>query len=176
VATTGTPDRPDVDAGPGRVASRLVPVAAGVVTWLLVLLAGGFLLSLNSLSVMSIVAIPALGVLFVPLNRLRPWQPGFTGRVLALPETRRTTLAVAVGLFLVARLPVVSELLAPVLGLLLFPLRLVPQLFFGPRILYDARFGEPVGQWLFAFGRLYVEFLWLYGVGAFVSHIVPGGD
>jgi hypothetical protein len=160
----------------GAVARVLVPVGTGVLTWILVLLAGGAVLS-SSVSVFSVVLLAGVGVLFVPVYQFRPWEPGLTERVLAFGRRRRHTLVVAVGLFVLVRLPVVSDLLGPVLSLLLLPLRVVPQILFGVTVFYGARVGDSAGQLLFDVGRLYAEFLWLYAVGAgIVLLVLRGGE
>lgn len=151
----------------------LVPVGLGVLTWVLVLLAGGAVLSIGSASVFAVVLLAGLGVLFVPVYRFRPWEPGLTERVLAFGRRRRDTLVVAVLLFVLVRLPVISDLLEPVLALLLLPLRVVPQILFGVTVFYGARVGDQAGQLLFDLGRLYAEFLWLYVVAAGVVLLVP---
>ncbi len=147
------------------VARRLVPVGMGVLTWLLVLIGVGAVLSVGSLSVTSVVLLVALALLFLPVYRFRPWEEGLTDRTLGFVRARRTTLAVALGLFVVVRVPVVANLLGPLLGILLLPVRAAPQVLFGAKLFYADRLGELVGQLVFEAGRLYVEFLWLYTLG-----------
>lgn len=152
-------------------ARHLVPIGMGVLTWLLVLILVGALLSAGIESIMSVVLLFALLLLFLPVYRFRPWEEGVTDRVFAFGRERHVTLVVAVALFVVVRLPVVSELLGPVLGLLLLPLRAVPQVLFGAKIFYTDQVGARFGQLVFAAGRLYVEFLWLYTVGTVIEAV-----
>jgi len=158
------------------VARVLVPVGMGLLTWLVFLLAVGAAGSLSSLSVMSVVLLVAFGLLALPVYRFRPWESGLTDRVLAFARTRRLTLAFAVGLFVLVRLPFVAELLGPLLTILLLPLRAAPQVLFGANVFYADLFGETVGQAVFRAGRLYVEFLWLYTVGTVGATVVRWGD
>jgi len=144
----------------------------GALTWLLVALAAGVLLSMD-VSVFSVVTLVGLGVLFIPVYRFRPWEAGLTERVLGFGRKRRHALSVALGLFVLIRLPVVSDLLEPLFALLLLPLRAIPQILFGVTLFYGARVGDQVGQLLFEAGRLYAEFLWLYAVGAGIVLLVP---
>jgi len=170
----------DADAAPenrlGAAAQILVPVGMGVLTWLVFVLVVGSAASLSSLSVMSIILLFAFGLLALPVYRFRPWESGLTERVLTFAHTRRLTLAVAVGLFVLVRLPVVADLLGPVLSVLLLPLRGVPQILFGAKIFYANLLGEFVGRAVFLAGRLYVEFLWLYTVGIVVATLLQWGD
>lgn len=175
MATGGIEHRSAEDHQPKAIARLLVPIGMGVLTWLVVLLAGAAVLSMNSVSFLSIFVFAALAVLFVPVYRFRPWEGGLTERFLGYVDRRRVTLAVAVGLFVLVRLPVVSDLLGPVLGVLLFPLRAVPQILYGVRVFYAGRVAEIAGKLLFDFGRLYVEFLWLYTVAAGISYLLPRG-
>lgn len=157
------------------VAGHLVPVGMGVVTWLLAAIVLATLLSMDSVSFGSLVRIGALVVLFVPVYRFRPWESGLTERVHAFAERRRFALGAAAGLFVLVRLPVVSELLAPLVPFVLFPLRAAPQLLFGAKVFYGARLGDLAGEVLFGAGRLYVEFLWLFVLGAGVEWLAQRG-
>lgn len=158
-----------------EAARVLVPVGMGVLTWLVGLLAVGAVGSLSSPSVMSVILLVALGLLALPVYRFRPWENGLTDRVLTFARTRRLTLALAVGLFVLVRLPVVPDLLGPVLTILLLPLRAAPQVLFGANLFYADLFGATVGQAVFRAGRLYVEFLWLYTVGTVGATVVRWG-
>ena len=124
--------------------------------------------TLSSPSVMSVILLLALGLLALPVYRFRPWEADLSGRVLEFGRTRRLTLSLAVALFVLVRLPVVPELLGPVVTLLVLPLRAAPQVLFGAKVFYADLLGETAGQAVFRAGRLYVEFLWLYTVGRLV--------
>jgi len=154
----------------------VVPVGMGVLTWLVVALAVGAVASLGSPSVLSVVLLVGLALLALPIYRFRPWTPGLTDRVLVFARTRRLTLAVAVGLFILVRLPVVTDLLGPLVGVLTLPLRAAPGVLFGAKVFYTDRLGAPVGRLVFGGGRLYVEFLWLYALGTAVEALVRWGD
>ncbi|MFB6297085.1 MAG: hypothetical protein ABEH56_01030 [Salinirussus sp.] len=160
---------------PRVLARYAVPVGLGIFTWLLVLIAAGAVLSMDSVSVFSLVTLAALGLLFVPVYRFRPWRTGSSDRVLAFLSRRRRALAAAAGLFVLVRIPAVTDLFGSLLSVLLLPVRAVPQLLFGVSVFYGARAGEAVGGALFDVGRLYVEFLWLYAVVLFALSLVPGG-
>lgn len=160
-----------------RAARVLVPIGLGVWTWLLVATAAAVLLSLDGLSVFTIVLLAGLGILFVPVYRFRPWEAGVTVRVLTFLRTNRLALAVTGVLFAVVHSPVLADPLSPVLGLVLLPLRAVPQVLFDVTVFYDARVGAPAGQVLFEAGRLYVELLWLSVLGRGVGKLASlGGD
>lgn len=163
-----TDDEPSAD-----ILRRLVPLGLGVLTWLLVLLVGGVVISLDFSGVLSILLIVVLGVLFLPIYRLRPWDPGVTDRVVGFVRRRRQIIFVALWLFVLVRLPVVSEALSSVIALLLFPLQAVPQFLYSTTVFYDTRIGEPVGQLLFDFGRTYVELLWLYTLSGALTKVLP---
>lgn len=173
--------RADIGHGQGvnvdldTIARLLVPLGMGVLTWLVVLLAGGALFSRNVLAPMTIFVLVIVGVLFVPIYRFKPWNNGLTDRLLDAVKRRHVTVTMAVGLVLLVRLPVVSDLLAPVLRLLMFPLRAVPQFLYGVRLFYGAHFADIAGDLLFAFGRLYLEFLWFYVVAAAIAILLPDG-
>lgn len=147
----------------------LVPVGFGVFTWLVVLLVAGALLSIGSPSAGALFLLVPLALLFAPVYRFRPWEPGLSERVLAFPGRRRYALAFAVASAALVRQPAVVDALGPVLRVLLLPLRFVPQALFGASVYYDTQLGRPVGQMLFAGGRLYAEFLWLYAIGLVLS-------
>lgn len=153
----------------------VVPVGMGLLTWLVLVLAVGALGSLSSLSPMSIVLLLAFGLLALPVYRFRPWEAGLTDRVLTFARTRQLTLAFAVGLFILVRLPFVAELLGPLLAILLLPLRTAPQVLFGANVFYADLLGETAGRAVFRAGRLYVEFLWLYTVGTVGAAVVRWG-
>ncbi|MFB6149040.1 MAG: hypothetical protein ABEJ48_05190 [Halobacteriales archaeon] len=167
---TGSIDGGDPDASLLR---RVVPAGLGVVTWLLILLVAGVVLSLDSVSVLSILLVVVLGVLFIPIYRLRPWEPGVTARFLGFVRRRRHVILVAGWLFVLVRLPVISEALSSVFALLLFPMQAVPQFLYSTTVFYDTRLGAPIGQLLFDFGRLYVELLWLYTLSGFLTKLLP---
>jgi hypothetical protein len=158
------------------VAHLVVPVGLGALTWLAVALTAGVVLTVRGLTPLLLLVGLVVAVLFLPVYRARPWEPGATGRVLDWAGQRRRALAVAGGLFALARLPVVSELLAPVLGLVMLPLRALPQVLYGARLFYDATVGPPAGQLLFELGTLYVEVVWLYGLGVAIAALVPRRD
>lgn len=161
-----------------RAARVVVPVVLGAWTWLLVVLAGGALLSTDGLSVFTVVLLGGLAALFVPLVRFRPWKSGVTPRVLTFLRTNRLAFAVVGVLFAVVHSPALSDPLSPVLGLLLLPLRAVPQVLFDVQLFYDRRLGAPAGRVLFGAGRLYVELLWLLVLGRGVAKLASlgGGD
>lgn len=160
------------------VARVIVPVVLGVWTWFLVVLAAGVLLSVDGLSIFTVVLIGGLAALFVPLYRFRPWEPGVTSRVLSFLRTNRLPFAVVGVLFAVVHSPALADPLAPLLGLLLLPLRAVPQVLFDVQLFYDRRLGAPAGQVLFDAGRLYAELLWLLVLGRGVDWVASlgGGD
>lgn len=157
-------------------ARHFVPIGMGVLTWLLVLIVVGALMSAGIESIMSVVLLFALLLLFLPIYRFRPWEQGIAERVFAFGRERHVTLAVAIALFVIVRLPVVSELLGPILGLLLLPLRAVPQVLFGAKVFYTEEIGARFGQLVFAAGRLYVEFLWLYTLGTVTEVFLSWGS
>lgn len=154
----------------------LVPVGAGVLTWLVVAVAVGAVASLSSPTLMSVVLVLALGLLFLPIYRFRPWETGLTDRVQVFVRTRRLTLAVAVLLFVFLRFPFVTDLLGPLVGLLLLPVRAAPQILFGAKLFYADHLSEQVGTLLFRAARLYVEFLWLYTLGTVVQALSQWGE
>jgi hypothetical protein len=154
----------------------VVPVGLGVLTWLAVALTAGVILTIRGVTPLLLLVVLVVVVLFLPVYRVRPWEPGATGRVLGWAGERRRALGVAAGLFALARLPVVSELLAPVLGIVMLPLRSLPQVLYGARLFYDATVGPPAGEVLFELGSLYVELLWLYGLGVAVAALFPRRD
>ncbi len=154
----------------------IVPVGMGILTWLVVLLAVGAVASLGSPSVLSVVLLVGFVLLVLPIYRFRPWEPALSGRVLEFGRTRRLTLGFAVALFVLLRLPLVPELLGPVVTVLLLPLRATPQVLFGAKVFYADLLGEAPAQALFRAGQLYVEFLWLYTVGTLGAALVRWGE
>lgn len=177
MATGGIERPPWGNYEPVEIARLLIPIGMAVLTWLVLLLSSGALLSLQSVSITTGFVLFGLGVLFIPIYRFRPWDEDLTKRFLGFVERRRFTLTVTIGLFVLVRLPIVSELLGPVFGILLFPLRAVPQVLYGARVFYADNVGEIAGTLLFEFGRLYAEFLWLYTVAAGITWLASlGGE
>jgi hypothetical protein len=58
----------------------------------------------------------------------------------------------------------------------MLPLRALPQVLYGARLFYDATVGPPAGEVLFELGSLYVEAVWLYGLGVAVAALFPRRD
>lgn len=177
VADAG-PDPSGADAGSREPATaehplvvRLgVPVGLGVLTWLAIVIPAGALL--GGLSFATVLAVVLGGLLAWPVYSLRPRETGVTDRALATLARHRRSLLVGVALFALARLPVASDLLAPVFGLLLLPVRAVPPALTRGTVVY----GEPLGGVVFDLGRWYVELLWLSTVGAGVVKLFPRED
>lgn len=158
------------DADPMTVARWGVPVALGVLTWLAVAVPVGTVLGGPSFT--TVIALVVGGMLAIPVYRTRPWERGFTRRGVALLVDNRRALAVAVALFVAVRLPVVSDLLAPVFGIVLLPMRAFP-----PALKRAATaYADPLGAVLFDLGRWYVELLWLSVIGGGVAKLFPEGD
>lgn len=168
----GTIDRPSAD----RIARVAVPVGLGVFTWVVLLLVGGVLLRLGSLSASSVLPLLAIGLLVLPLYEFAPWRGGVTDRVREWAAERRLRLRLTAGGFLLLRVPVLASLLGPVAAVLQFPTRAAPQLLFGVSLFYGERLGDAAGRWLFALGRWYVELLWLYALASGVATLASGGE
>lgn len=147
-----------------------VPVALGVLTWLAVAVPVGTVLGGPSFT--TVIALVIGGMLAIPVYRVRPWERGFTERGVALLVDNRRALSVAVALFVAVRLPVVSDLLAPVFGIVLLPMRAFPPALKNA----GGAYGEPLGGVMFDLGRWYVELLWLSVIGGGVAKLFPEDD
>jgi hypothetical protein len=158
-----------------EIARLVVPVGLGALTWLAAALSLGVVATLQELSPLALVVPVLVVALFLPVYRARPWEAGATDRTLAWARRHNRAIALAAGLFALSRLPVVGDLLAPAFGLVLLPVRVVPQVLYGATLFYDATVGPPLGDALFDLGRWYVELLWLYVLGVGVEKLFPEG-
>lgn len=144
-----------------RITEVIIPIGFGVLTWLLGVLLLGSLVS-GDIGLSSLLILFLYALLFLPLYRLQPWQPGLINRFITLLAIRRNVFGLAIGVLILFRLPTVTDPLGVIQTLLQFPLRLVPVAFQGATVFYRTQIDPHVGELLFAGGRLYVEFLWAY--------------
>lgn len=141
-----------------RVLEITVPVGLAVLTWLALLVAVGFLARLNSLSVLNVVPVIFVGLLFWPIYRAAPWQPGTTTRVRRWARHQQAEFVIVLGLGLLPLVPFVPDLLVSLLQL---PYR-GSGVFFGASLFYRERFGSLAGRLVLTFGQTYIQLLWLY--------------
>jgi len=162
---TGRDDPRRAETGRGvtgrfEVARVLVPVGLAVATWLVALLAVGYLLGIRSLSPFTLLPLSIVVALFWPIVAVAPWREGASARVVFWIVRNRETLVGIVGLALLAALPVTPRLLVRILEL---PYR-GSGIFFGASLFYREHVGPAFADLLLRFGQWYLELLWLYVV------------
>lgn len=152
---------------------RIVPIGFGIMTWLLLVLLGGLVLSADGISLGLLLIIGGYGILFLPIYRFRPWTAGLSSRVSRFVDKNSRALVIAGVLLVLVRIPVLVDQLSIIFTVLLLPLRIVPMGLFDAKLYYATALGDRVGQAVFTAGRLYVEVLWLYVVANLLVNLLP---
>ncbi len=151
---------------------RIIPIAFGVVTWLLLALLGGVLLSADGLSLGVLLIFAGFGLLFLPIYRFRPWDPGLSSRVKRFIKQNTRPVLITGALLVLVRIPVVVDQLSIIMTIVVLPLRLVPMGLFDAKIYYAATVSNRFGQAVFTAGRIYVEVLWFYVIGNLLTDLL----
>lgn len=144
-----------------RVIGVAIPVAVAVLTWLVGLVTIGVGAGIGSPGILDVLALFVIIVMWWPVYRVAPWQPGMAHRVLEWGRDHRAPMLVAGGLVVVRSLPVTPGILVAVLDL---PFRSATILF-GVSVFYRQQVGSVVGHGLFKFGQWYLEAYWLLVIG-----------
>lgn len=171
----GTSDGTGEDSHPETADSALldlpgllVPAGLAVVTWLVALLAAGYLLRLKSVTFFTVIPLVVIFALFWPIIAAAPWRPAVSARVVLWAKRNHETLFAVVLLTLVAVLPFTPDLLIRVIEL---PYR-GSGIFFGASLFYRERLGATFAEVLLRFGQWYLELIWLYVLGSALATVV----
>lgn len=136
----------------------VVRVGLAVFTWLAILLAIGFLARIPELSLLNVLPLFFVGLLFWPIYRAAPWQPGLASRVRQWSRDQQMEALAIAGLGLLPLVPFMQDVLVSLLQLS----HRGSGVFFGASLFYRERFGSTVARVLLTFGQTYMQLLWLY--------------
>lgn len=150
-----------------RATRVAVPVALGVVTWLVLLIVAGTLARFDPSSLLNLLPLLIVGLMLWPLWLLAPWKSGVTERVTSFFTKRRTELVVMGVLVVLSVLPFVPGQLR---GILNIPYRSAGMLF-GPSLIYRQRVDPRFGQVLLTFGQWYLEAFWLFVIASGLTSV-----
>lgn len=143
-----------------RALRVVVPVGTGLLTWLVLLVAVGLLFGSGPGIVSHLVSVLVVGFVLWPLVAFAPWRDGLTGRLREWTGRRRQRIAAASALFVAASALVAVDAPQPLLMAARLPAEVVG--FYGLSGVYRERVGVTFTRVLVAFGRGYLQALWLY--------------